>query len=72
MIRQRNEAAAAVIMCQLQDRTGPGNGCLRQVDDARRRLLAEGAEHCPDWRDIAAGVRPPPPDLQEPGEWAHG
>jgi len=67
---------AAVQECERDDPGAQGSLTqgLREAEECRRMLVAEGFAKCPTWLDIANGQAPPNPDVEdrEPGEWCHG
>ena len=47
-------------------------GCLGELQWAANSLDRQGFISRPQWRALQSGVRPPPANDVEPGEWAHG
>ena len=47
-------------------------GCIRELRDVTVELDRHGFVGRPAWADLVVGVRPPPANAYEPGEWAHG
>ena len=47
-------------------------GCIEELRDVSTVLDQQGFIGRPAWTELKVGVRPPPANLTEPGEWAHG
>ena len=47
-------------------------GCIRELHDMTVELDRQGFVGRPAWVELELGARPPPANVIEPGEWAHG
>ena len=47
-------------------------GCIRELHDVTVELDRQGFVGRPAWVELELGTRPPPANVIEPGEWAHG
>ena len=72
MMRERNPALAGRLMHVLESNSDTEPGCLQELRDSRRSLIAEGFDGCPSWTAIWDGQRPPAPERSEAGDYAHG
>ena len=71
MIHQRLPEVADTIVESLEGPREVG-GCIGELRAVTAALDQQGFIGRPTWTDLKAGARPPPANLTEPGEWAHG
>ena len=71
MVQERLPALAQSTVIQLEQAEEPA-ACLGELRAAATCLDRHGFVGRPGWVDLQMGVRPPPVDESEPGEWAHG
>ena len=70
MVRIRHRAIAESFVEALV--TGVGPVSLVEAEDSRRNLTGVMGFEPPSWPALAAGARPPPPPLDDPGGWRTG
>ena len=71
MVHERLPALAQSTVIQLEE-AEEAAACLGELRAAATCLDRHGFLGRPGWVDLQMGVRPPPVDESEPGEWAHG
>ena len=71
MIHERLPAVARTITHKLNNEV-EGDGCLGELKSAAALLDHHGFVGRPEWEQLQMGVRPPPANIVEPGEWPHG
>ena len=69
MVQERLPALAQTTAIQLEQAEEPA-ACLGELRAAATCLDRHGFVRRPGWVDLQMGVRPPPVDESEPGEWA--
>ncbi len=62
VLASRAPRLAAQVVADLGRSSGPEVSCLREVAQARNRLVEIGAEHVPSWQEAVAGCEPPQPE----------
>ena len=71
MIHERLPSVARTITLKLLD-DAEHDGCLGELKRATALLDHHGFVGRPEWEQLQMGVRPPPGNIVEPGEWPHG
>ena len=71
MIHQRLPEVAHTFVESLDGPREVG-GCLGELRAVTTALDQQGFTGRPSWVELKGGCRPPPANLTEPGEWAHG
>ena len=74
VLRERLPEVAASLVVELERGAAAGADCLVEASAAAERIVLEGCQVFPAWREAAAGRRPPQLDANDAdvGEWQHG